>query len=172
MSVFKDMQNNSDSENNSLNDLYFKTWWVLYQARDVAFRVRTRELSQCGITLEQSATILTIKKLNSQEIKSTPGEISKWLFREPHSASRILTRMEKDGLVTKKNGLGKKRNEVHITLTEKGEQVYSCSLMRKSIQELMSTFSETECLQLYALLEKLRDKGLQAMAKKSEVFYP
>jgi DNA-binding MarR family transcriptional regulator len=159
-------------KNSNINDLYFKTWWVLYQARDVSSRVRTRELSQYGITIEQSAALLIIKNLQSQKLKSTPGEISKWLFRVPHSTSRILTRMERDGLVIKKIGLGKKRNEVHIELTEKGEQAYSCSLMRESIRKLMSALSKTECLQLNSFLEKLRDKGLQDMSEKSEVFFP
>jgi DNA-binding MarR family transcriptional regulator len=159
-------------KHNNLDDLYFKTWWVLYQARDVSFRVRTKELSQYGITIEQSAALLIIKKLHSQKLKSTPGEISKWLFRVPHSTSRILTRMERDGLVIKKTGLGKKRNEVHIELTEKGEQAYSRSLIRESIQKMLSTLSKTECLQLNFLLEKLRDKGLQDMTEKSEISFP
>jgi MarR family transcriptional regulator, organic hydroperoxide resistance regulator len=158
--------------NSKSDELCFKTWWILYQARDVAFRIRTRELSQYGITTEQAATLLIIKMLNDLEKKVTPGEISKWILREPHSVSKILTRMEKDGFVTKTGGLGKKRNEVHITLTEKGEQAYRCSLKRESILDVMSVFSKAECLQLNSLLEKLRDRGLQTLMKKSEVFFP
>ena len=34
------------------------------------------------------------KTLNNLKIKCTPGEISKWILREPHSVSRIVSRME------------------------------------------------------------------------------
>ncbi len=155
------------SENQS-----FKTWWLLNQARDVTSRAWSRELSQYGITTEQAAVLFVVKVLTDLKRKITPGEISKWILREPNSVSKILTRMEKQGFVNKINGLGKKKNEVHITLTKKGEESYQHSLNRESIRELMSCFSEEEHQQLSSLLEKIRDKALQDLTKRSKVFFP
>ena len=153
-------------------DLDFETWWLLHQTRDVISHIRTKELSQYGISIEQASTIFVIKNLTNLKKKSTPGEISKWTLREPHSVSKILTRMERDGFVKKTRGLGKKKNEVHISLTKKGEQAYNYSLNRSSIQEVMSCFTKDECRQLNALLMKLRDKGLQDLTKKVKAIFP
>ena len=80
--------------------------------------------------------------------------------------------MEKGGFVKKTSGFGKKKNEVHISLTKKGEQAYNYSLNRSSIQEVMSCFTKDECRQLNALLMKLRDKGLQDLTKKVKAIFP
>jgi len=154
------------------NDLSFKTWWLLHQSRDVMMRIRSKELSQYGISTEQAATLFAIKNLIDLKRKSTPGEISKWTLREPHSVSKILARMEKEGFINKTSGLGKKKNEVHISLTEKGQQAYNNSLKRTSINEVMSCFSREECLQLNELLAKLRDKGLQDLTKRIKAIFP
>ena len=150
----------------------FRTWWLLHQASDASFRVRNRELSQYGITPEQAAILLIVKILIRTKRKPTPGEISKWILREPDSASKILTRMERDGFIIKNSGLGKKKNEVHVTLTGKGEKAYKYSLKRDSIHEMMSCLSKEEHLELSSLLIKLRDKALQDLAKKSEAVFP
>jgi DNA-binding MarR family transcriptional regulator len=153
-------------------DSYFKTWWLLHQARDSTFRVRSRELSQYNITTEQSAILFIVKILNDQKMKSTPGEISKWILREPHSVSKILTRMEKEDFINKIGGFGKKKNEVHITLTEKGDQAYKKSLKRESVRGVLSCLSNEERRQFTSLLERVRDKALQDLTKKSKVIFP
>jgi MarR family transcriptional regulator, organic hydroperoxide resistance regulator len=153
-------------------DSYFKTWWLLHQARDVTFRVRSRELSQFNITTEQAAILFIVNILNNQNKKSTPGEISKWILREPHSVSKILSRMEKEGFINKTNRMGKKRNEVHISLTVKGNFAYEKSLKRESVRGIMACLSDEECQQLTILLEKIIDKGLQELTRKSQIFFP
>jgi DNA-binding MarR family transcriptional regulator len=153
-------------------DASYKTWWLLHQAKDVISRIRSRELNQYGITSEQAAVLFIIKNLLDLNKKSTPGEISKWILREPHSVSKILSRMEKEGFISKTSGLGKKKNEVHVALTEKGEQAYIYVSDRNSIHEVMSCLTKDECLQLGALLVKLRDKGLQDQTQRIKAFFP
>ena len=97
--------------------------------------------------------------------KVTPGVIAKNVLREPHAVSKILTRMEKDGLVKKINGVGRKKNEVLVSLTEKGRTAYKHSIKRDSIHDIMSCLSEKECIQLCSLLDKLRDKALQELTE-------
>jgi DNA-binding MarR family transcriptional regulator len=160
------------SRENISEDLDFQTWWLLHQTRDVVFRLRSRELSQYGITAEQAAILFAVKILSDKNRKITPGEISKLTLREPHSASKILSRMEKEGYISKATGLGKKKNEVHITLTEKGEQAYQSSLNRNSIREVLSEFSKDERRQLNAMLTRLRNKALQDLTQRSTDVFP
>ena len=109
-------------EENFYGDQEYNLWVRLTQAKDVIFRAREKELSKYEITAMQAAVLFTIKAIIATEGKATPGKISRWLFREPHSISRILSRMENESLVNKTKGSGKK-NEIDITLTEKGENL-------------------------------------------------
>ena len=51
-----------------------------------------KELSQYGVTMEQSA-ILT--RIAAPGRKATTAEISRWLIREPHSVAYVLDRTER-----------------------------------------------------------------------------
>ena len=152
-------------------DKDYNLWVLLSQARVMLFRARDKELSQYGITARQAAVLFAIKALNATEGKATPAEISRWLLREPHTVSRILSRMEKDGLVSKMKGSGKKR-KVCITLTEEGEQAYRHTLKRESIREIMSCLSEEEHQQLNSMLKTLRDRAIENLKDLTKVPFP
>jgi len=158
-------------ENQFLEDRDYNLWVRLHQARDVSYRAREKELSKYGITPRQAAVLFIVKVINATEGEATPGKVSRWLLRESHTVSRILTRMENEGLVSKTKGSGKK-NEINVTLTEKGEQLYKQSLKRESIKEIMSCLSEEERQQLDSSLEKLRNKALQNLETASQVPFP
>ena len=157
-------------ENHGKNDYQFDTWWLLHQAQHAIFRVRNKELSQYNLTAEQASVLFVIKVLSETDRKTAPGEIARCVLREPHAVSKILTRMEKDGLVNKVNGLGRKRNEVLVNLTEKGRMAYNYSIKRDTIHTIMSSLTEEECLQLCSLLNKLRDKALHELTKQKRWF--
>jgi MarR family transcriptional regulator for hemolysin len=137
----------------------------------MAIRARNKELSQYGITSGQAAVLLIIKLIQTSKGEATTSEISRWLLREPHSVSRILTRMQNEGLLNKNKGSGKK-NELSVILTEKGEQAYKQSLKRESIREIMSCLSEEERRQLDLFLERLRDKAIQSLNAANKVLFP
>ncbi len=152
-------------------DRDYNLWWRLHQTRHVLSRARNKELSRYGITAMQAAVLFIIKAIMATEGEVTPGKISRWLLREPHTVSKICTRMENDGLVSKIRGSSKK-NEINITLTEKGELAYRQSLKRESIKEIMSCLSEEELQQLDSSLQKLRDKGLDKLNESRKVPFP
>ena len=158
-------------ENQFFADRDYNLWWLLRQTRHVLTRARDKELSRYGITSPQEAVLFVVKVVMDRDGEVTLGKISKWLPQEPHTISRICTRMAKDGLMTKTRGLGKK-NGVKITLTEKGEQAYRQSLARKSIKEVMSCLSEEERQQLHSCLKKLRDKGLDKLNEPITMPFP
>ena len=158
-------------ENQLLRDRDYNLWWLLHQTRHVLSKVRNKELSRYGVTGRQAAVAFYIKVIAATEGEATPGKVAKWMLREPHTVSRILTRMEKDGLVNKSRSSGKK-NEIYITLTEKGEQVHRQALKVEAFREIMSCLSEEERQQMDSSLQKLRDKGLESLKEASKVPFP
>ncbi|MBN1191022.1 MAG: MarR family transcriptional regulator [Dehalococcoidales bacterium] len=151
-------------------DKSFNTWALLFQVRDASFRIRNKELAEYGLTFEKATVLSIVNDLRNLKLKTTPGEISKYLLREPHSVSKILSRMEKEGFVKKSAGLGMRKNEVHITLTPKGERALDISLKRLSIKRLMSCLSEEESLKLAILLEKILLKALNEINEDKKSF--
>ena len=73
--------------------------------------------------------------------KPTVSEIARWLLREPHSVSGLVTRMERRGLVKKVSDPHRK-NLVRVTITEKGRQYYHQSTKRESIHGIMSSLTK------------------------------
>ena len=155
-------QDYSKSEENidikSLEYQDYHLFVLLLTTCDVVSRVRQYELDQHNNKIRQVAVLVVTKYLESHKEEITPGNIAKLLFREPHTVSKILTRMEKDGLVRKRRN-PKSKNKVNIILTEKGEQAYRKSLNRDSIRNMMSCLSLVERQQLYLILEKVRHKA-------------
>ncbi len=137
----------------------YNLWALLHQVSDIIFSARETELQQYGIPGMQAEVLFVIKAIGKDV---TPAQISRTLFRRPHSVSGILSRMEKAGLIKKTKDL-KRRNLVRVALTPKGEQAYKQALKRKSIQRIISALSESEQEQLRSLLEILRNRGLKEL---------
>jgi DNA-binding MarR family transcriptional regulator len=104
---------------------------LIYQAQYTIHRARHNELQKIGITPEESGILFAIHYINAIGSKTTPGEISQRIFREPHSVSALINRMEKRGLVRKARDLDKK-TMVRVITTEKGQQAYEQSTKREN----------------------------------------
>ena len=144
-------------------------WALLSQASNAMSRVADSELSQVGISMMQAAVLVFVK--NSKE-PVIPAHISRWLFREPHTVSQLLMRMEKQGLVKRTKDLDR-RNQVRITLTEKGEKAYQKQIEMRSIGKILSTLSPEECDKLGARLKKLRDEAVKELdSRPRELPFP
>jgi len=75
-------------------DRDFILWALIRQTEWVIFRVREAELSSYDITPEQAAVCFYTHLIGNDP---TPGELSRWAVREPHTLSGILDRMGKKG---------------------------------------------------------------------------
>jgi len=148
-------------------DQGFNLWILLAQTRALLFNAGEVELSKWGISLMQGWTIFTIKAIGE---RATPAEISRWLGREPHTVSSLLSRMVAQGLVVKEKSLDKK-NLVRIRLTEKGERLYHEAIGMKPMHDIISVLNREEHQQLKTLLGKLRDKAQQNMGRKYKLPY-
>lgn len=143
-------------------DQDFNLWILLAQTRALLFSAGEEELSKWDISLMQGWTIFTIKAIGE---RATPAEIARWLGREPHTVSSLLSRMVSQGLVRKEKSLDKK-NLVRIKLTEKGEQLYHEAIGMQPMHEIISVLNADERQQLKLLLGKLRDKAQQKLGRK------
>jgi DNA-binding MarR family transcriptional regulator len=147
---------------NEFLDPDFNLWILLAQTRALLFSAGEQELAQFGISLMQGWTIFTVKAIGKE---ATPAEIARWIGREPHTVSSLLSRMVEMGLVKKEKDLDKK-NLVHISLTPKGESIYRKAIGIKSIHAIMAGLSEEERQQLRLILEKLRSKAQKKLGRK------
>jgi DNA-binding MarR family transcriptional regulator len=131
---------------------YFYIWTLIRNLSHLLGKVRDRELSQYGITVTQSGILYMIKALGE---RATPGNIARVLFREPTTISNTLIRMEKEDLVKRVKD-SRRRSQVRITLTEKGERAYQDSTLRDSIKRIMSQLPEERCQQIKSCLGDIR----------------
>ena len=138
-------------------------WALLDQATTAISRVADNELSQAGITMIQGAVLYFVKNAKEPVI---PAHISRWLFREPHTVSQLLMRMERQGLIKRTKDLDYK-NRLRITLTEKGEKAYQKQIEMRSIGKILSTLSPEECDKLGANLKKMRDAAVKVLDSRT-----
>ena len=94
--------------------------------------------------------------------KATPAEIARELYREDHTISVLLTRMEKEGFVKKIKDLERK-NQVRIILTSKGRRVYNQSKTREYMHSIMDVLPEGERKQMIVNLTKIKDKASEEL---------
>ena len=90
---------------------------------------------------------------------ATPVEIARMLFRELHSVTELLKRMENDGLIERFKGTG--RSKVEVRLTEKGLEVFEQSLHNETDRRIFSVLTKKERERLASYLWKLRAKVMQ-----------
>jgi len=140
----------------------YNLWVLLHQTTDAVLRARQKELDRFGISFIEVGVLVVIQAIGE---KATPSEISRLIFREPHSVSALLNRMEKRGLLRKTQDLDRK-NLVRVSITDKGRQAYDKSTRRKSIYKIISSLSEKERQQLRSCLEKLQNKAFKELVEE------
>ena len=145
------------TETNVVRDPDRELWGVLHQAAHAIERARDDELREINISMMQAAVLYILKTVKEP---ITPAMLSRWLFREPHTVSAILDRMEKQGLLKRVKDMPRK-NVVRVVLTEKGEEVYQRSKDWKVVPNILSCLSAEERDALRACLERLRDKAIE-----------
>ena len=138
---------------------------LLLITRDAIRKVRNQELTQYSVQSNRVSLMLAIDALKDN---ATPVAIGKYLLRERHSISELLSRAEKDGLVEKKWDMERK-NGVRVVLTSKGREISRRSGERRSIHAVMSALTPREAERLRSYLVTLRDYTLGKLNLKSTV---
>jgi DNA-binding MarR family transcriptional regulator len=163
------MENYANSKTEqSLPEKYYRTWVLLARIRDAIKRLRDIELAPYRISTRQ-ASLLHL--LHSQPKPLTPAEISRYLFRKPHTISVMVNRMGKNGLIRKTKDL-KRKNLVRVVLTRKGNQVYQWTTNRDAIYKSFSSLTEEQCDNLRSYLEILKKNTESELSLKGVLFEP
>jgi DNA-binding MarR family transcriptional regulator len=129
-----------------LNDNYL-IWVLLNQTRSAVFKAREKEIGKFEFPNQAAALII----IWAREGKATPTLLSRYLFLERHSASELISRMEENGLVTKKRD-EKVRSVVRITITPKGKTICTHCMGSEHIDEMMSILSAKDRGQMKKIL--------------------
>jgi DNA-binding MarR family transcriptional regulator len=136
-------------------DEFFYLWVLLAQIRDAMLRARDRDYAQVGISNERAA-ILYIIEANGGH--ATPVEITREFFRELHSVTGMLKRMEDAGLISRHKGSG--RSKVEVRLTEKGRDVLEASRRCETDKRILTVLTKRERERLASYLLKVRSRLL------------
>jgi DNA-binding MarR family transcriptional regulator len=144
-------------EEKDLNpDEYFILWVLIAQTRDAILKARERDYARYGISNERRAILYIIQHKGG---RAAPVDIARSLFRELHSITEMLKRMEKDGLVERHQGSG--RSRVEVTLTTQGRDVLYQSMLNETDRRIFSVLPKEDRERLASYLWQLRSKVLQ-----------
>ena len=152
----------------ALEDQDFASWVFMSRTRDAIFRNREKELEEYNLSTRQASVLIVLEELDK---KATPAEVSKWVFREPHSVSDFLKRMERDGLIKRIKDLARK-NMIRIEITDKGRESVHNAKKAESVHKIMAVLSEEEHRQLMAIMQKLWDKALEELRIENRPVFP
>lgn len=130
----------------------YELWNLLALVETGMGRARDNELKPFGISKLQAGVMFIIKATDGP---AKVSDLSKCLFREPHTMNELVLRMEKQGLVERVSNSRDKRLK-GILLTQQGEALFEAqNRERKSIHNIVSILTEEEQTTLRALFEKL-----------------
>jgi DNA-binding MarR family transcriptional regulator len=148
-------------------DEYYRLWLLLSQTRSAIFKVRHKKVGQY-LHPNQAAALVAIWAFEGQV---TPAALARRLFLEPHSASELIIRMEKKGLVTKTRD-SIRGNVVRITITDKGRDVCIRAMGQDFIHMIISALSDEQREQLHACLTILYQRAVEELGMEGEPAVP
>jgi DNA-binding MarR family transcriptional regulator len=157
-----------EERNRPLSDEYFALWVMIAQTKDGLLRARTRDYARFGISNERRAVLWCIQNNGG---KATPVEIARQLFRELHSVSEMLVRMEKEGLITREKATGK--SKIIAKLTPRGLEVFHQSLHNETDRRIFSVLTKKQRERLLSYLWKIRGQVLNELGiPEWQIKYP
>ncbi len=146
----------AETDETPVLDEYFMLWVLIAQTKDAILRARERDYARYGISNDRRAVLYAIE---SNGGSATPVEISRNLFRELHSVTEMLKRMEADGLIARQKTSG--RSRIVATITEKGMDVFNQSLHNETDRRVFSVLTKRERQRFTASLMKIRSRVLE-----------
>jgi MarR family transcriptional regulator for hemolysin len=115
-------------------------------------KAKQSQLIDIGITYVEFQLLWAVEGLGKA---ATPAEISRVLMRKPPTMSALLNRMEKNGLVKRKNNPKNKKLKM-VVMTPKGKKSLKLARQDDIIHNIMNSMTKKELDQLSSLLGKLK----------------
>lgn len=132
-------------------------WIALFRTATVVQRARELELASLGISTIQAGVLYMLAVADQPP---TPSQLARALYREPHSMSALINRMEKQGLIRKSED-SEQRNLVRVSLTKEGQQIFESQWNKKLTSNITACLSEEEISALESTLQKMHDKAIE-----------
>jgi len=130
----------------------------LYQASNLMHKTGTRAVGAFGATTQQWAVLGALSRPAAREQGMTVKQLMEFLMVSRQNLSAVLDRLEAAGLVqrTRTQGDGRLR---HVRLTPDGDRTWTRMLgsIRQYYQDALTGFTTEECVQLFRLLDRLKD---------------
>lgn len=145
-----------------VGDPFFIAWVRMSQATEAVSRAMEIELGKQQATFAQ-AHVLLVLSLSKNAL--TPGDLAPYLFREKHSVSALLTRMQRAGYV-RKTRIKKDQRVVRVRIQPKGKELLDRAMpivLRYTRDLLASCFTQQEVKRFDGDLKKLRDRALREL---------
>lgn len=156
---------NDRKRNENLEEDY-RLWLMFVSAHDLMVRCREAELSEFGVTFPQYR-VLQILYINEEPLNQ--ADIARQLFREPHSVSSILKRMEEAGLIIKEQD-SERKNSYKILMTEKGMDVYEKGQKKDFPSKLFKVLSKEEKVMMQKFLSHLCEISVKKLNNDSRPY--
>lgn len=137
-------------------DEYFTLWVLIAQTKDAILKARERDYARYGISNERRAILYIIERNGGC---ATPVQIARDLFRELHSITEMLKRMEKDQLIERHKTTG--RSKIEARLTQKGLDVLKESVHNETDKRIFSVLPKSDRDRLAWYLGEIRRAALQ-----------
>ncbi|MBN2239054.1 MAG: MarR family transcriptional regulator [Dehalococcoidales bacterium] len=118
---------------------------------------------KCGLSTSKYAVLQILEVSNGT---MTPSEIARWILRERHNVTTLVSRMKREGLVEVEPSTTDRRS-VNIILTEKGrKKLQEAKPVAQSIVEkVMGPMSERNTNSLMKLLAIIRKSSHEGMSE-------
>jgi DNA-binding MarR family transcriptional regulator len=133
-------------------DSSYNLYTLIHLTEVALFRARHTKIKEHGVTTAEVNLLLIVDGLGES---ATPAEISRYLARKRPTVSKLLDRMEKNGLV-KRTGFDNNKKAKKIVMTDKGREALEQTTKKDILRTIISSISDEEYRQLWSLLEKLR----------------
>jgi DNA-binding MarR family transcriptional regulator len=150
----------SSKDDKSLSDEYFILWIMIAQTKDAILKARQKDYDRFNISNERRAILWNIQNSGGH---ATPVEISRQLFRELHSVTEMLKRIEKEGLIERSKYKGPGKSKVEVKLTKKGLDIFNQSLHNETDRRIFSVLTKKQRERLALYLWKLRGGVLKEL---------
>ena len=130
----------------------------LYQSSNLMHKTGTRAVAGFDATTQQWAVLGALARPGSRESGLTVKELIAFLMVSRQNLTAVIDRLVAAGLVERLRASGDGRLR-HVRLTAEGARQWDAMgpAIRAYYQAALVAFSTDECVQLFRLLDRLRD---------------
>jgi len=150
-----------------LRNIALRTWLLAHRTHDLLRKCEDKVLGEYNITTEQCTALIAIEYLDDPV---RPTDVARLLLRKGTSASMIIDRMVKAGLVRRVRDRHDRR-VVRVVITSKGRETFerATPAFWGLIEEILSSLSYEDKHTLISLLERLRDTAFEYINPERDI---